>query len=149
MMNGFKLFVEAQTEEEKNVQALIKKLPKGHQKLLKGYKFKYQGGNTLKGDDGHIGVIFKDKITVAAPWNYGREFTTLHEIAHLVFEYLCTKKWKDEWNKIANKNPKQNQDNNEENFAMAYACHFAKHKIKVHDHPTWEDYMNRFCKATG
>lgn len=141
MMNGFKLFVEAQTEEEKNVQALIKKLPKGHQKLLKGYKFKYQGGNTLKGDDGHIGVIFKDKITVAAPWNYGREFTTLHEIAHLVWEYKMTPELKKEWNTISKKNPKQNQDNSEENFAMAYACHYAKHKVKVHDHPEWHNFI--------
>jgi hypothetical protein len=147
MMDGFRTFLES--EEQENVKTMISKLPKGHQKLLNGYKFKYTPGNTLKGDDEHIGYIHKDKIVVAAPWNYGREFTTLHEIAHLVYEYLCDKKWKDEWKKVVKKNPDRQKQNDEELFAMAYACHFAKHKIKVHDHPTWHNYMDKFCKATG
>lgn len=147
-MENFKLFFE-KTEEEKNVQQLIKKLPAAHRKLLNGYKFKYQGGNTLKGDDGHIGVIFKDKITVAAPWNYGREWVTLHEIAHLVWENFCDKKWQQEWKKTVKKHTKRQKQNNEELWCMAYACHFANHKIETHSHPAWDAYMSKFCKATG
>jgi hypothetical protein len=147
MKTGFKTFLES--EEKKNVEAMIAKLPKGHQKLLNGYKIKYTPGNVLNGDDGHIGYIHKDKIVVAAPWNYGREFTTLHEIGHLVYEYLCDKKWRDEWKKTVKKNPKRQKQNDEELFSMAYACYFAKHKIKVHDHPAWHDYMEKFCQATG
>ena len=147
MIDGFKIFLE--NEEKENVKAMISKLPKGHRKLLDGYKFKYTPGNTLKGDDEHIGYIHKDKIVVAAPWNYGREFTTLHEIAHLVYEYLCTKKWKDDWKVTVKKHPDRQKQNDEELWCMAYACHFAKHKIKVHDHPEWQDYMKRFCQETG
>lgn len=140
MMEGFRLFLE-KTEEEKNVQQLLKKLPAGHRNLLKGYKFKYQGGNTLKGDDGHIGVIYQDKITVAAPWNYGREFTTLHEIAHLVWEYKMTPKLKNEWKEIVSKTKNKQKQIPEELFCMAYACHYAKHKIKIHDHPEWHEFI--------
>lgn len=141
MMDGFKLYLE--NEEKENVKAMISKLPKGHQKLLKGYKFTYTPGNTLKGDDDHIGYIHKDKIVVAAPWNYGREFTTLHEIAHLVWEYKMTPKLKKEWSVAVKKNPRRQKQNDEELFAMAYACHYAKHKIKVHDCPAWHEFMEK------
>lgn len=143
----FRTFLE--NEEEKNVKALIAKLPKGHRKLLHGYKIKYTPGNVLNGDDNHIGYIYKDKIVVAAPWNYGREFTTLHEIAHLVYEYLCDDKWKKAWKEAISKNPKRQKQDDEELWCMAYACYFAKHKIKVHDHPAWHEYMKKFCKETG
>lgn len=139
MFEGFRTFLE--DEEKENVKAMISKLPKGHQRLLHGYKFKYTPGNTLKGDDEHIGYIHKDKIVVAAPWNYGREFTTLHEIAHLVWEYKMTPKLKKEWSKVVKKNPIRQKQNDEELFAMAYACHYAKHKIKVHDHPEWRKFI--------
>lgn len=141
MMDGFRTFLEG--EEQENVKAMISKLPKGHQKLLNGYKFKYTPGNTLKGDDDHIGYIHKDKIVVAAPWNYGREFTTLHEIAHLVWEYKMTPKLKKEWSEVVKKNPDRQKQNDEELFAMGYACHYAKHKIKVHDHPAWHEFMKK------
>lgn len=139
-MESFKLFFE-KSEEEKNVQQLIKKLPAIHQKLLSGYKFRYQGGNTLKGDDGHIGVIFKDKITVAAPWRYSREFCTLHEVAHLVYEKLMTPELKKAWSKVAKKNKKQNQDHDEENFCMAYAATYSEHPPLTHHHPDWIDFI--------
>lgn len=141
MLEGFRLYLES--EEEENVQKMISKLPKGHQRLLKGYKFKYTPGNTLKGDDDHIGYIHKDKIVVAAPWNYGREFTTLHEIAHLVWEYKMTPALKKEWSAVVKKNPKRQKQNDEELFAMAYACHYAKHQIKVHDHPEWHEFIEK------
>lgn len=141
----FKTFLEG--EEEENVNKMIAKLPKKHQKLLDGYKFSYQKGNTLKGDDGHIGVIFKDKITVAAPWNYGREFTTLHEIAHLVWEYLITKEEKKTWEKLfkaEKKNmPKHDalDQNAEEIFCMCYACFYSKHKLMTYHNEKWMAFI--------
>lgn len=135
----FRDFLES--EEKENVKKMIAKLPKGHQKLLDGYKFKYTSGNTLDGDDEHVGLIHKDKITVAAPWNYGREFTTLHEVAHLVWEYKMTPKLKKEWSKIVKQNPKRQKQSDEELFCMAYACTYAKHKILVHHHPAWADFI--------
>jgi hypothetical protein len=136
---SFRHFLE--NEEKENVNKMLAKLPKGHQKLLKGYKFHYTPGNTLKGDDEHIGFIHNDKIVVAAPWNYGREFTTLHEIAHLVWEKLMTPKLKKEWEAIVKRTKNKQDQNPEELFCMAYACHYAKHKVKVHDHPEWHDFI--------
>lgn len=150
MMDGFRTFLE--NEEQENVEAMISKLPKSHQKLLDGYKFKYTPGNTLKGDEDHIGYIHKDKIVVAAPWNYSREFTTLHEIAHLVFEYKMTPQLKKEWSAIVKKtisdqiknNPKSKsalKQNDEELFAMSYATFYSKHKVHTYDHPEWMKFI--------
>ena len=139
-MKNFKLFIE-KSEEEENIQSMLKKLPKGHREMINGYKFRYQGGSVLKGDDQHIGLINKDKITVAAPWNYGREFTTLHEIGHLVWQEFMTDNLKKKWGRIV-KNTKNKQDqNDEELFCMAYACHYAKHCVVIHDHPAWHKFI--------
>ncbi len=142
---NFLAFLNESEEEEKNVRETIAKLPKSHQKLLRGFKVKFVPGNTLKGDNKHIGVIDGNQITVAAPWRYGREWVFLHEVSHLIFEKLVTKEQKKEWSKVAKMNPRQNQDNDEENFAMAYANHFAKHKILTHNHPAWEAFMKKLC----
>jgi hypothetical protein len=146
-MNFKQFFIE--NEEEKNVNAMLEKLPNKHAILFDKFKLHYVGGNTLKGDNKHIGVIDKNKITIAAPWHYGREFTTLHELGHMVFEKICSPKWKKEWSKIVKKNPKRQKLNNEELWCMAYANHFAKNKIDVHNHFIWEKYMKKFCMATG
>ena len=145
---SFKQFFEAE-EEVNNVKAMLDKLPSKHRELVKDFKFRYVSGNTLDGDNQHIGVIEKDIITVAAPWNYGREWVTIHEIAHQIFEKFCTSKWKKLWSKVVKQNPKRQRQNDEELWCMAYSCHFAKHKIEVHNHPTWDAYMEKFCKATG
>ena len=153
MMDGFKIYLE--NEEEENVKGMISKLPKGHQALLKGYKFKYTPGNTLKGDDEHIGYIHKDRIVVAAPWNYSREMVTLHEIAHLVFEKLVTKELKKEWSalvakthkkQIADQHPRNQtalKQNDEEIFAMAYAATYAKHPPKTYLHAEWQKFIKK------
>lgn len=138
-LNDFKLFLEF--EEKNNVENTVKKLPEGHQELLKGYKINFTGRNTLNGDKNHIGYIFKNRIEVCAPWRYSREFTVLHEIAHLIYEKLMTKELKAEWAKIAKKNKKQNQDNNEENFCMAYAATYSKHPPMTHYHPEWIKFI--------
>lgn len=135
----FKLFLEF--EEKENVKKTIKKLPDGHQFLLKGYKINFTPRNTLNGDKDHIGFIFKNKIEVSAPWRYSREFTTLHEIGHLVYEKLMTKDLKKEWAKVVKKNKKQNQDNDEENFCMAYAATYSKHPPTTHSHPEWIKFI--------
>lgn len=150
MIDGFKIFLE--NEEKENVKAMISKLPKGHQKLLNGYKFKYTPGNTLKGDNEHIGYIHKDKIVVAAPWNYSREFTTLHECAHLFFEKLMTTQLKKEWSSLVKKtiseqikkNPKTKnalKQNDEELFCMIYAATYAKHAPKTYINKEWQDFI--------
>lgn len=150
-MNGFKIFIE--TEEEDNVQDTISKLPKSHQKLLDRYKFKFTPGNTLKGDNDHIGYIHNDKIVVAAPYRYSREMVTCHEIAHLVFEYLMTRKLRQEWSELMKKTKKDHQkiqhaqnkpgldQNDEEIFAMAYAATYARHAPETYANKEWQHFI--------
>lgn len=149
-MDSFRIFFE--TEEEDNVKDTISKLPKSHQKLLNGYKFKFTPGNTLKGDDQHIGYIHKDRIVVAAPWHYSRSFTTLHEIAHLVYEKLVDKALRKKWSDLMKKTKKGQiknrpsvksaiNQNDEEIFAMSYANFYARHKVQTYDHPEWMDFI--------
>ena len=139
-MNFSQFLIEAE-EEDKNVAAMLKKLPKKHAALMKGFKFRYVPGNTLKGDDEHIGLIKGKTVTAAGPWNYGREFTTLHEVGHMVWEKLMTPELKKAWGKVAKKNPRQNQDHDEENFCMAYAGVYTKHPPTTHSHPAWTDFI--------
>jgi len=155
-MQSFRDFL-LESEEEDNVKTMISKLPPGHAKLLHGYKFKYQPGNTMKGDRENIGQIYKDKITVAAPWNYGREFTTLHEIAHLVYEYLMTPELKKQWAKLVKQTVKQHaadmkkvgqktdalDQDAEELFCMSYAACYAKHKPLVYCNQAWLDFIKK------
>jgi hypothetical protein len=143
-MDTFKNFLEA-TEEKKNIEQMLAKLPDRHRALIKGYRFVFQPGNTLKGDDEHVGVIDQDRktITIAAPWNYGREFTIIHEIAHMVWEIFLDRKMKLMWKQIVdNTKHKQNQ-NAEELFCMAYANHYAKHQIEIHNHPMWDAFIKK------
>lgn len=134
IMNGFKYFLEQTAEQEENIKKTIAKVPKKHSSLIKGYKFKWQCDNVLNGDDGHVGVIDpNDKtITVCAPWNYGREFTFLHEIAHKVFERFMTKELLDEWKAILKRTKNKMNQNAEELWCMNYANYFVKNKIVVH-----------------
>ena len=152
MLIGFRIYLE--TEEEENVKTMISKLPKGHQALLNGYKFKYTPGNTLKGDKEHIGYIHQDKIVVAAPWAYSREFTTLHEISHLVIEKLFTPKLKKEWSSLLKKTKPEQMKNNpstksaldqndEEILCMVYAATYAKHPPVTYLNKAWQDFVKR------
>jgi hypothetical protein len=111
--------------------------------LIKDYKFKFQSGNGLDGDPDHIGSIDEKnkKITIASPWNYGREYALLHEIGHLIWKYLVSEKSKDKWSKIV-KNTKNKQNQGiEELFCMAYANTYAKNKIEIHNHTKWEKFI--------
>ena len=155
-MNFSQFLLEAE-EEEKNIQAMLKKLPKKHAALMKGFKFRYVPGNTLKGDDEHIGLIKGKTVTVAGPWNYGREFTTLHEIGHMVFEKLVTPSIKKAWESLLKKTKSSlvkelkskqiktdalNQEA-EELFCMAYAATYAKHPSIIYHHKAWVDFIKR------
>lgn len=141
MLNFYLLLEKIKTEEQKNLDATLQKIPKKHAKLLDGFKVDFTPNNTVKGDNDHIAWIYKDRISVAAPWNYGREFTFLHEIAHLIWEKLITENQKKEWSKIVKKNKHRLKQNDEELFCMAYANTYAKHKIKAHSNPYWEKFI--------
>jgi len=142
---------EGHIKESGDVNQTLKKLPKMHQKLLKGYTFSFQANNTLKGDGGHIGSNDLDTktIEIAAPWNYGREFALLHEIGHVIFMYLIEphKHRTEQWEKIV-RNTKAEKVNQiaEELFCHAYANTYAKNKVLVHNHPTWERFIKSLSR---
>lgn len=142
---NFRQFLES--EEEKDLSRTMNKIPKSHAGLVDGYKFKFQGGNTLKGDDDHIGYMDKEpeEIAVAAPWNYGREFTILHEIGHLVYDRLG-EDLKHRWATIVNGTKNKQNQGAEELFCMAYANYYAKNKIVIHDHPEWNKFIEALPK---
>lgn len=148
-MLTFKQFIEQseQSEEDKDILNTLSKIPQSHAALVKGYTFKFQGGNTLDGDDDHIGYVQDDPkvIVVAAPWNYGREFTLLHEIGHRVHEKL-PKEYHHRWAQIVARTPDKQPQSPEELFCMAYACHYAKNKITIHDHPEWHKFVEELPK---
>ena len=91
------MFIES--KEQDQLKKTLGKLPKVHRELIKSYKIKFTPKITLKNDPKHIGSIDDKEIIVAAPWNYGREFTILHEIGHLVWGELLDKDLKTKWEK--------------------------------------------------
>lgn len=137
-------------EEKDDVLTTLSKLPHSHRNSIKGFSWKFQGGNTLSGDDQHVGYMDNQEkeIAVAAPWNYGREFTALHEIAHTIWERL-PQQIKQQWFQVV-KNTKltpEDQQNDslnqnpEELFCMSYACFYAKHKIVTYYKPEWMKFI--------
>lgn len=146
-MKGFKKYV---TENE-DVADTIAKLPKHHQALVKGYKFLFEPGNTLHGDDGHVGEISnhpKKIIRISGPYRFSREHVVLHEIAHLVYEfYVKGTPLEKEWEGIV-KNTKHKKEDEppEENFCHAYASRYTKFKLTVFDHKDWYDFIDRLPK---
>lgn len=146
-MEGFKLFLEESAEKE--AQESIKRLPKAHRELVRGYKFYFEPGCTLKHYPDSVGLVQlegnKKIIKVAAPWNYGREFALLHEIGHLVYEkYMANNpKLKKKWQKIVDNTKHKVNQNAEELFCHAYANTYAKNKITKHDHDDWEKFIKK------
>lgn len=132
-------------DEKADISKTLSKLPPSHAALVKNYQWKFHPGNTLNGDDDHVGYVddASKEIAVAGPWNYGREFTILHEVGHKVWEHFVTPQMKQHWEHIvAHTKDKQNQEP-EELFCMAYANHYAKNKIVIHTHKEWEDFIKR------
>jgi len=141
---NFKEFLERADTYENNAKETLKKLPKRHRALVKSYKFKFISSPTLS-DGENVGFIDEKKktITIAAPWNYGREFTFLHEIGHTVWKYLVDKDMRKAWTQIVKRTKNKQDQNNEELFCMAYANEYANHQDVIHNHPEW----SRFIKA--
>lgn len=131
--------------EDKDLKQTLSKVPKSHAKLLRGYKFFTQGGNTLKNDDNHIGSndLEHKKIVVAAPWWHSREFTMLHELGHLVWaKYVqhnpeLIKKWKN----LCKKTKGKVNQNAEEIFSHTYANLYTKNKLSKFDHPELTEFV--------
>lgn len=143
-MEGFRTYFEA-TELEKNLKDTLDKIPASHRRLVQGYTFHWEAGSTLKGDDDHVGVIDPKKktVTIASPWNYGREFTLLHELGHLVYHFFVSKELRKEFAEIVKWTKDKLNQNSEELFCMAYANHFAKNQIAIHDHKEWDDFVKK------
>jgi len=131
--------------EKADIAKTLEKLPDSHAELVQGYNWKLHPGNTLNGDEEHVGYMDdQDKeIAVSSPWNYGREFTVLHEIGHRVWEKLVPPQYKKMWFQIAQNTEEKQDQSPEELFCMAYANHYAKNKIVIHDHPQWHEFIER------
>ena len=131
-----------------DVRKTLRKVPKKHSALIKGYKFIFQPDNSLKNDSDHIGYIDEEKktITLAAPYNYGREFTLLHELGHCVWKYIVSEKHRKKWMEIVEKTKNKQNQGAEELFSMGYASTYAKNKISIHDHPEWEKFIRDLPK---
>ena len=154
-MESFKRFFLEASEQEKNIKDTLAKLPKNHSALIKGYKFKWEAGNTLKNDDEHVGIVnpVKRTITIAAPWHYGRSFTLLHELAHLVWEHKMSKELKEQWDKLVKSNKQKQKEkiptkaksclnqNEEEIFCMTYATVYSQHTITTYNNPEWVKFI--------
>ena len=134
-------------EEEKDIRSTLEKIPKKHSNLVKDYEISFHSSNTLKGDKKHVGFIDEDKkkIVVSSPWNYGREYTLLHEIGHAVWKYLVDDEKKSEWKKtlgvVRSKNKKDLSQDDEEIFCMSYAQYYAKNKLCKYDHKKLNDFV--------
>lgn len=145
-MKNFRQFFEEEeaSEEEKNLQQTLAKLPKSHQELMQDCKIKFQGGNTLTKDDDHIGYIDSKTghIVVAAPWNYSREFTFLHEVGHRVFDHV-NDAIKHQWIELVKNTQTKYKGNPEETFCMFYAQTYAKHKLIAFAVPEFINFIKR------
>lgn len=132
-------------EEDENILHTLSKIPPSHANLVKGFTFKFQGGNTLDGDDEHIGYVQEDPkiIVIAAPWVYSREYVILHEIAHLVWAKFVNSQLRKEWEQIVARTKNKQNQSPEELFCMAYASTYAKHKIIIHTHEEWLNFIKR------
>jgi hypothetical protein len=134
-------------EEEKDIRSTLEKIPKKHSGLVKDYEISFHPSNALKGDKKHVGFIDEDKkkIVVSSPWNYGREYTLLHEIGHAVWKYLVDDEKKSEWKKtlavVRSKNKKDLSQDDEEIFCMSYAQYYAKNKLCKYDHKKLNDFI--------
>lgn len=130
----FKQFFEAKvTEEDKNIRETLRRLPASHRKLLRGFHYEFETGNTLDHDDNHVGQLDNKKkvITVAAPWVWSREWTFLHEVGHKVYVEILNNKQRKEWEQLSRKHKRESS---EEAFCMVYSQFYAKNKLTKFDH---------------
>lgn len=146
-MAQFKKYLES--EEKKDIQRTLGKIPKRHFDLIKDYEIVFQPNNTLKGDRNHIGLIDekKKRITVASPWNYPREYTLLHEIGHAVWKFSLDDEEKKGWKSLLkterSKSKKNLKQDDEEIFCMIYAQVYAKNKMKKFENKALEGFVRK------
>lgn len=140
----FKQFLaESEAEYREDIKKTLANIPKRHAALVAGYKFKFQNSNTLNQDKEHVGLIdaAKKQIVIASPWNYGRQYTLLHEIGHMVYDKFLDDANKETWKKIVKRTKDKQNQSAEELFCMAYANTYAKNQIVIHTHPEWERFV--------
>lgn len=144
-MGDFKTFLETGNNgKNSDISDTLKKLPKRQQALLKGYEFKFQSGNSLKGDGDHVGYndLQKKIICVAAPWRYSRQFTILHEIGHVIWDDLLTPEQKKQWESISKKGSQKLKQNAEELFCMCYANFYSDRPLTHFCDPKWDKFIS-------
>ncbi len=141
MLNFRKFF--DKSEEEKDIEATLQKIPAKHRTLLQGYTYEFHNGNTLDGDNDHVGYMDpKHKvIAMASSWKYPKEWVFLHEIAHRVWDNLVDNEKKQEWQSIVKRTDNKQNQSADELFCHAYAANYASHKIKIHNHPEWIEFI--------
>lgn len=143
----FRQYITEGSKGEKDIEKTLGRIPAKHRALVKDYKFVFQPTNCLRGDNKHIGLIDeKNKtITIAAPWNYGREYTLLHEVGHAVWKYILDDEKRAEWKKtlrpIKKRHKKDLNQNDEEIFCMAYAQAYANNGLEKYDHDELVDFV--------
>ena len=137
--------IKSEDSYKEEIQKTLNKLPKGHSALIRGFKIEFQGGNTLKGDIEHVGLVDveKKKIIIAAPWNYGKSHCLLHELGHLVYAKFMTSDLIKEWQKIVKSTKMKKEDRQplEELFAHAYSNYHEKNPVVKFDFPGWREFI--------
>jgi len=133
-------------ENKEDIEETLNLIPKKHLKFLDSFTLNYTCDNTLKGDSKSVGMLKNNKITISAPWYYSRQFTTLHEIAHVVWCKVLSKDQKKYWKKIfteeKNKlNHPSIKQSYEEIFCMCYANFYSKHKLLTYDNDKWNKFI--------
>ena len=141
MLNFRKFF--NKSEEEKDIESTLNKLPKHHRSLVDGYTYKFHNGNTLDGDSNHVGYMDpqKKEIAMAGSWKYPKEWIFLHEIAHRVWDNLVGEEKRKEWEEIVKDTKNKQNQSADELFCHAYAANYSSHKIKIHHHPKWIEFI--------
>jgi hypothetical protein len=147
-MGQFKEFMES---NESDARETIRKLPKSHRQLVRGFSLSFHPNGTLKGDNEHIGKVEnmpgKKKITLAAPYYYPREFALLHEIGHLVYaRYVKGTKLEKQWMSMCGSTENKVRQSCEEIFCHSYANVYGHNKISKHDHSNLESFIKRLPK---
>ena len=111
-------------------------------------ELKYNNGTTL--DKKNVGLKCGTKISIASPWHYSKEFVTLHELGHVVWED-SKPKIRNKWKKLLNRTIKDHKKNSksksslnqspEEIFCMAYASSYSKHPSSVFYNTKWIKFI--------
>ena len=141
----FKSFIIESEKNMKDVRSTLLSIPKKYAALIQGYKFVFQPDNGLKNDPKHVGVINSDQktVTIAAPWNYSREWVVLHEVAHLIWGKSISKEVQKKWIKICKSTSLKNNEKDipEELFCHAFASTYVSNKMEKYNYPHWKNFI--------